>query len=109
MKTIVRFEFDSNFFYTEYIGPRNFLCENPPHIPQTGDPVNFKIVDFFKDERVIKGFEEMEENNVLYAERLQTKYSRDEIEVVVVVYEEAIFKENFPQFFAHNLIQPFAF
>ncbi|MFA6083514.1 hypothetical protein [Mucilaginibacter sp.] len=104
MKTIVRFEFDTNFFYPEYNGPQNIIIENPPHIPQTGDPVNFKIEDFFKDKKVIKAFEDLDDGNLFYAERLQAKYSRDEIEVIVVVYQEIIFKENFPQFFAHNLI-----
>jgi hypothetical protein len=104
MKTIVRFEFDTQLFYPEYNGPTNVIFENPPHIPQTGDPVNFKISDFFDDKKVVKAFEELEEGNLFYAERLQAKYSRDEIEVIVVVYEETIFKENFPHLFAHSLI-----
>ena len=104
MKTIVRFEFDTQLFYPAYNGPRNIILENPPHIPQTGDPVNFKISDFFEDKKVIKRFEELEEGNLFYAERLQAKYSKDEIELVIVVYEEAIFKENFPHLFAHSLI-----
>jgi hypothetical protein len=104
MKTIVRFEFDSQLFYPAYDGPRNIIFENPPHIPQTGDPVNFKISDFFEDKKVIKRFEALEDNNVFYAERLQAKYSKDEIEIIIVICEEAIFKENFPHLFAHALL-----
>ena len=104
MKTIVRFEFDTQLFYPAYNGPRNIIFENPPHIPQTGDPVNFKITDFFEDKKVIKRFEALNEGSLFYAERLQAIYSRDEIEVIVVVYEEAIFKENFPHLFTHSLV-----
>jgi hypothetical protein len=104
MKTIVRFEFDTQLFYPEYNGPRNIIIENPPHVPQTGDPVNFNITDFFQDGKVIKAFEELEDGNLFYAERLQAKYSREEIEIIVVVYEEAIFKANFPQFFEYDAI-----
>jgi hypothetical protein len=57
MKTIVRFEFGPQLFYPAYNGPRNIIFENPPHIPATGDPVNFKITDFFEDRKVIKKFE----------------------------------------------------
>ncbi|MFA6082747.1 hypothetical protein [Mucilaginibacter sp.] len=104
MKTIVRFEFDTQLFYPEYEGPQNIIFENPPHIPQTGDPVNFKISDFFSDEKVIRAFEELEDGNLFYAERLQATYSREEIEVIVVVYEEAIFKGLFPHLFASTLV-----
>jgi len=99
MKTIVRFEFDTQLFYPEYEGPRNIIFENPPHIPQTGDPVNFKITDFFTDKKVVGFFEDLDDGNLFYAERLQTIYSREQIEIIVVVYEEAIFKENFPHLF----------
>jgi len=104
MKMIVRFEFDTQLFYPDYSGPRNIILENPPHIPATGDPVNFKIGDFFTDKKVIKKFNSIEENNLFYAERLQAKYSKDQIEIIIVVYEEAIFKENNPHLFAHKLI-----
>ncbi|QEM07196.1 hypothetical protein DIU31_028230 [Mucilaginibacter rubeus] len=104
MKTKVRFEFDTQLFYPAYNGPRNIIFENPPHIPATGDSVNFRITDFFDDKKVIKKFEALDDGNVFYAERLQAIYSKEEIEIIVVVYEEAIFKENFPQFFAHSMV-----
>lgn len=104
MKTIVRFEFDTPIFYPAYNGPRNVIFENPAHIPSTGDPVNFKISDFFSDKQVIEKFEEINEGSLLYAERLQAKYSKEEIEVMVVIYEEAVFKEHFPQFFSNSVV-----
>jgi predicted RNA-binding protein len=103
MKTILRFEFDFQFFYPEYNGPRNIIMENPLHIPQTGDPVNFKIKDYFDDKKVIRKFEDLEDGNVFYAQRLQTTYGKETIEVIVVIYEEKIFKEIFPQYIRDSL------
>ena len=91
-------------FFTLNIAAQNIILENPPHIPQTGDPVNFKISDFFPDKKVIAAFEEMEEGSLLYAERLQAKYSSEAIEVIVIVYEEAIFKTLFPHFFEGSTV-----
>ncbi|MEO3405479.1 hypothetical protein AAFN85_16330 [Mucilaginibacter sp. CAU 1740] len=102
MKMIVRFEFDSQLFYSTYSGPRNIIFENPPHIPATGDPVNFKISDFFEDKKVIRKFNSIEENNLFYAERLQAKYHKDFVEIIIVLYEEAIFKAKRPDLFAQN-------
>lgn len=43
MKTILRFEFDFQFCYSGYNGPRSDIMANPLHTPRTGDVINFKI------------------------------------------------------------------
>jgi hypothetical protein len=101
MKTIVKFEFDSQLFYQDYCGPWNIILENPPHIPHTGDPVDFNISDFFSDQKVLKRYQDVFDGDLLYAHRIQTRYSKDLIEIIIIVYQEAIFKEIFPQLFEH--------
>lgn len=99
MKTILRFEFDRNFFPKGYTGPRSVKITDPPVIPATGDGVDFRIEEFFDDADVINNFKDVAEGQVLYAERLNTIFGKNETEVIVVIYEEAIFKELFPRFF----------
>lgn len=77
--------------------------ENPVHIPQTGDAVNFTIKDYFEDRKVIRKFKDMEDGNVFYSQRLQTIYSKDSVEIIVVIYEEKIFKDLFPQYTRESL------
>lgn len=103
MKTILRFEFDFQFFYPEYKGPRNIIIQDPLHIPQTGDAVNFRIQDYFEDKKVIKKYEDLNDGNVFYSQRLQTIYGIETIEVIVVLYEEKIFKSIFPQYVRESL------
>lgn len=99
MKTIVRFEFDNHLFHKDYCGPHVIILENPPHIPQTGDPVDFNIVDFFNDEKVLECYQNIFDTDLLYAHRIQTKYSKDAVEITVVICQESTFKAIFPQLF----------
>lgn len=100
MKTILRFEFDQQLFYPDYQGERNIIFEDPSHVPHTGDAVDFEIGEFFDDAKVIEAFQDMTEGQLLLAERLNTRYTRDRVEILVILYREDIFKENFPHLFA---------
>ncbi|MCX2492873.1 hypothetical protein OQX63_05280 [Pedobacter sp. PF22-3] len=99
MKTIVRFEFDNQLFHKNYCGPYAIILENPPHIPQTGDPVDFNIADFFNDEKVLERYQRLIQSDLLYAHRIQTKYSIDVVEIMIVLYQESSFRAIFPQLF----------
>lgn len=101
MKTILRFEFDQQLFNPDHQGNRNIILEDPSHVPHTGDAVDFEIREFFDDPQVIAAFQEMTEGQLLLAERLNTRYTRDQVEVLVILYREDIFKANFPHLFAH--------
>ncbi|AMR33089.1 hypothetical protein A0256_17545 [Mucilaginibacter sp. PAMC 26640] len=76
MTTLLRFEFDTKFFYTDYSGPRNIIIENPPHVPQTGDPISFVIEQFFDDDQVIAAYTKLTQNYLFQAERVETKFSK---------------------------------
>jgi hypothetical protein len=104
MKTILRFEFDQQLFYPDYSGSRNIVIENPSHIPSTGDAVDFDISLYFSDKRIINAYQDMTEGQLIYAERLSTKYSKDQVEILVILYTEAIFKEYFPHLFARETV-----
>ena len=99
MKTIVRFEFDNQIFHENYYGPSAIILENPPHIPHTGDTVDFNIKDFLSDENVLESYQSVKEVEIFYAHRVQTKYSRDLVEITIMVCPESIFKIIFPQLF----------
>ncbi|QXV64004.1 hypothetical protein INP83_12945 [Mucilaginibacter sp. 21P] len=96
MKTILRFEFDQQLFYPEYQGNRNIILEDPSHVPNTGDAVDLEIGEFFEDLRVVEAFQELTEGQLLIAERLNTRYTRDHVEILVVLYREDVFKTQFP-------------
>jgi hypothetical protein len=100
MKTLLRFEFDQQLFYPDYSGNQHIILEDPPHVPQTGDAVDFQIGEFFDDPRVIEAFQDMTEGQLLLAERLNTRYTKDQVEILVILFREDIFKENFPHLFA---------
>ncbi|MEO7214533.1 MAG: hypothetical protein ABIX36_17135 [Mucilaginibacter sp.] len=100
MKTILRFEFDQQLFPTEYTGNRNVVLEDASHVPQTGDAVDFQIEQFFSDPKVIEAYQDMTEGQLLIAERLNTRYAKDQVEILVILYREDIFKEQFPHLFA---------
>ena len=99
MKTIVRFEFDNQLFHENYYGPSAIILENPPHIPHTGDPVDFNIADFFSDEKVLENYQSFIETDVFYAHRIQTKYSRNLVEITISVSPESMFNTVLPQLF----------
>lgn len=99
MKTILRLEFDFIFFPEDYTGPRFIKLIDPTVIPATGDIVYIRMEEFFDDAQVIRNLEDVAEGQVFYAERLNTIFGKNETEVIVVVYEEATFKEAFPRFF----------
>lgn len=100
MKTILRFEFDQQLFPTDYTGNRNIVLENPSHVPQTGDAVDFETGEFFSDAEVIEAYQDMTEGQLLLAERLNTRYAKDQVEILVILYREDVFKESFPHLFA---------
>lgn len=100
MKTILRFEFDQQLFPTDYTGNRNIVLEDPSHVPHTGDAVDFQLEQFFSDPEVIEAYQEMTEGQLLIAERLNTRYTKDQVEILVILYREDIFKEQFPHLFA---------
>lgn len=104
MITILRFEFDQQIFHPDYQGNRNIILENPSHVPNTGDAVDFSIELFFDDPQVIEAYHDMTEGQLLYAERLNTRYNKDHIEILVILYRENIFKENFPHLFAQSVM-----
>lgn len=104
MDTIVRFEFDStSFFPKNYNGPWGIKLTNPPVIPATGDSVDIRIEEFFDDPELIRNYQDGADNRVFYAERLNTIIGKEQIEVIVVLYTEPIFRELFPRFFAGEL------
>src|ERR1700754_1506067 len=104
MKAIVRYEFDNTSFQPrDFKGPSSIKLIDPPHIPATGDKVHIRVEEFFDDYELISNWEEQSEGQVYYAERLNTIIGKNEIEVIVVLYEEAVFKKYFPQFFTGEL------
>jgi hypothetical protein len=58
---------------------------------------------FFDDAELLSNYEEQSEGQVYYAERLNTIIGKNEIEVIVVLFEEAVFKKCYPHFFAGEL------
>jgi hypothetical protein len=104
MKTILRFEFDNTgFLPRDHKGPWSIKFTDPPVVPTTGDKVHIRMEEFLNDPDVISNFEEQSEGKVYFAERLNTIYGKNEIEVIVVLYEEATFKQFFPRYFIGEL------
>lgn len=101
MKTLVRYEFDnSSFRPRDFNDPLSVKMIDPPHIPATGDHVDIKMEDFFSHAELLKNFDEQSEGQAYFAERLKTIIRKDEIEVIIVLYQEEIFKGKFPHLFA---------
>ena len=100
MKTIVRYEFDNaTFFPRDFSGARSIKLIDPPVIPATGDKVHIRMEEFFEDADLLNNFSDQSEGQVYYAERMNTIIGKNETEVIVVLFEEAIFKQQFPYFF----------
>lgn len=100
MKTIVRYEFNNAFFFFESPIPHHIKFIDPPHIPATGDAVHIRIEEFIDDPDVLRSFEDHTEGTVFFAERLNTIIGKEELEVVIILYEEKIFRAEFPRFFS---------
>jgi len=104
MKTIVRYEFDNTEFHPrDFKGPWSLKFIDPSVIPTTGDKVHIRMEEFYDDPELISNFEEQSEGQVYYAERSNTIVGKNEIEVIIVVFQEETFKRNFPHFFFGEL------
>ena len=104
MKTIVRYEFDNTSFQPrDFKGPCSIKFIDPAVIPATGDKVHIRMEEFFDDAELISNFEEHSEGQVYYAERMNTIIGKNEVEVVIVLFEEAVFRRYFPHFFASEI------
>ncbi|MDB5149685.1 MAG: hypothetical protein JWQ57_3705 [Mucilaginibacter sp.] len=104
MKTIVRYEFDNHSFFPKgYTGPTSVKFTDPAVIPATGDKVYLRMEELFNDAGLISHFEEYSDGLVYFAERLNTIIGKHDTEVIIVLYEEPVFKEHFPRFFAGEL------
>jgi hypothetical protein len=100
MKTTVRYEFDNtSFFPREFMGPRAIKFTDPSVIPVTGDQIHIRIEEFYNDHELISNYEDLSDGQVYYAERLNTIIGKETTEVIVVLYQEEVFKANFPRFF----------
>lgn len=99
MKTIVRYEFDNTSFFPRSSGKTFFEQIDPPVIPATGDVVHIRLEDFFEDPELLKAYNDFTAENIFFAERVNTTIGKNEIEVIVVLYEEEAFKSQYPRFF----------
>jgi hypothetical protein len=105
MKTNVRYEFDNgSFFPRDFNGSRSIKLIDPPVIPATGDKVHIRMEEFFEDADLLSKFNDQSEGQVYYAERMNTIIGKTETEVIVVLFEEAVFKQQFPYFFSGVLV-----
>ena len=106
MKAILRYEFDNHsFFPRHYTGLRSVKFTDPVVIPATGDKVHIRMEELFDDADLISAFEEYSDGLVYFAERVVTIVGKNETEVVVVLYEEPVFREHFSRFFAGELVR----
>lgn len=94
MKTILRYEFDFPLIARGYEGNCHIIFENPSYIPQTGDVIDFQIEDFFDDEQVVAQYERVRDSGLICAEKLYTRYKKDEMEIVILLYAEEKFQLN---------------
>jgi hypothetical protein len=46
---------------------------------------------------VTKAYKDLTEDQLLYTERLSTRYTPDTAEIIVVLYDEKTFKDSYPQ------------
>jgi hypothetical protein len=107
MKTIVRYDFDNgSFFPRDFNGSRSVKFIDPAVIPSTGDKVHIRMEEFFDDADLLGNFNDQSEGQVYYAERINTIIGKNETEVIIVLFEEAVFKQLFPYFFSGALINP---
>lgn len=94
MKTIVRFVFDNtNIYPPEYRKKKLIELIDPPVIPATGDPVGFKMDDFFYDSQIFHNYREIFDGQLCIAKRVSLNYAKDEININIVLYEEKAFKQ----------------
>lgn len=105
MKAIVRYEFNNQSFFPEnFQGEKSIKLFDPPIIPATGDSVHINMKEFFDDAELLLNYEAHCEGQVFFSERLNTIVGKNEIEVVIVLFEEIVFQKYFPRFFRDEVM-----
>jgi hypothetical protein len=66
-----------------------FEIKNPPVLPNEGDTITFKWEDYLNDQENIQKLREYEYNRMFRAKIITKRYSKDGIEVVILLFEES--------------------
>ena len=87
MKSILIIAFDS-------IVKAQIKIESPSHIPDFGDIVHIDPDDFLSDPEDIKSLKAYYEYGILLVGFKTITYEKDSVRILIVLEEEAHFKEN---------------
>lgn len=81
MEINLRFEFNSG-------SEKGFIMKNPPVLPATGEIVDIDWAHFVEDKIQVARLQEDAEDHCFIAEVLSKKYTKDEVEILVILHRD---------------------